>query len=478
MKIPKLKKVLPLVNGLFAHIDYQFWDFEPLELDMIFLSKVAMRSEAPLISMVRMTSEELPESIRLTDSQLTVLGQLLLKMFKPKWDRLMELPFMEYNILYNYLDIYEEVLRDETSQSTDRTSNNASSNFISSLSESSMGSEANTDNNSSSNMSSTRGDEFSGTFTRNTVSDNVRTDNLVEHNAERENLATTVANNLTNGTITSEHYASQRVDDLTENKASEKSVQSTDSKMNAKSAATLNTDDPQRTDVASSETENSENNNADSIYGFNSESAVPTNEGNTSRTGNLNKVESTTIEQHESSVINKEVSSQQNSQEAIDKNVESKANQGTVSDAGEKTTTTTITNGGHNITSGDKKLAGTKVNEGTQNNSEATMLSDVTLNSDSQESSSEISTNSTIDNTNSSTASIEKLDKQKALSKLEENSVVSGALARAKNTIHKGNLGNIAPQDLIKKEIELWRWNFINEVMDDIKNTITLAIYD
>ncbi len=41
----------------------------------------------------------------------------------------------------------------------------------------------------------------------------------------------------------------------------------------------------------------------------------------------------------------------------------------------------------------------------------------------------------------------------------------------------KGNIGNISTQSLIHQEIELWNWNFIQEVLKDVKSFLTLQIY-
>lgn len=478
-KISKLKEVLPIINGLFAHIDYQFWDFEAIELDVIFMSKYSMRSSAPIIDTVRMINDDTdngiyylsdaPLNCPLTDSQLATLGTLILKMFKPKWDRLKDLNFLEYNLLYTYLDIYNEVLRDEKSTSTGRIMNNATETAIQSNTESSTSTSSSTENTSNSEMESTRDDTFNGTYQRNSVSDNVRTDNLIEHNAARDNEATSISNNLTNGTVTVESYANQRVDDLVENTASQKE----DSQLAAKSKANKVTDDPQRTDRAVNETSESSTENNNSVYGFDSETPSPTDTANGTTGNRGSTVETSIIEEHESANIEKEVGSQQ----LTSNNAASKTNQGTVSDAGEKTTTATVTNTGGNLTALDKSSTSSKVNEGTQSDSEASTLFDVTANTDQQSSSSTINSGSNIDNSNTSESTIDRNDRQNQLSKLEENSTVAGALSRAKETIHKGNLGNIAPQDLIKKEIELWRWNFIQEVFDDVKSFISLAIY-
>lgn len=43
---------------------------------------------------------------------------------------------------------------------------------------------------------------------------------------------------------------------------------------------------------------------------------------------------------------------------------------------------------------------------------------------------------------------------------------------------HLGNIGNLTSQQLINQEIELWRWNFIQQVLNDVKDFLTLPLYD
>ena len=40
-----------------------------------------------------------------------------------------------------------------------------------------------------------------------------------------------------------------------------------------------------------------------------------------------------------------------------------------------------------------------------------------------------------------------------------------------------GNIGNLKTQEMIEAEIRLWRWNILNEMMNDIKDYITLPVY-
>jgi hypothetical protein len=42
---------------------------------------------------------------------------------------------------------------------------------------------------------------------------------------------------------------------------------------------------------------------------------------------------------------------------------------------------------------------------------------------------------------------------------------------------HSGNIGNLTTQQLFKQELELRQWNFINSVLEDVKELLTLPIY-
>ena len=46
-----------------------------------------------------------------------------------------------------------------------------------------------------------------------------------------------------------------------------------------------------------------------------------------------------------------------------------------------------------------------------------------------------------------------------------------------KTGYHRGNIGNISTQKLLLEEIELWRWNFADEILRDARDFLTLPIY-
>jgi len=49
---------------------------------------------------------------------------------------------------------------------------------------------------------------------------------------------------------------------------------------------------------------------------------------------------------------------------------------------------------------------------------------------------------------------------------------------RVRDLTHLGNIGNITTQQLVNEEIKLWRWNFIQEILNDVKDFLTIPVYD
>ena len=59
-----------------------------------------------------------------------------------------------------------------------------------------------------------------------------------------------------------------------------------------------------------------------------------------------------------------------------------------------------------------------------------------------------------------------------------EGNESSSDRTRNREFTHLGNIGNQTTQQLLTEEIELWRWNFIQEVLNDVKDFLTLPVYD
>lgn len=58
-----------------------------------------------------------------------------------------------------------------------------------------------------------------------------------------------------------------------------------------------------------------------------------------------------------------------------------------------------------------------------------------------------------------------------------ENKSKSNTTGKSLNGYHRGNIGNISTQKLIKEEYELWRWNLAKEMVKDVADTLTLPLY-
>lgn len=125
MTRPKIKDCLPLVNGLWHYIDYQFpeiFDIDSSQLDILFLSNWSMRTAAPLLNVLH----DDDDSTMLTSTELENLAGIVNGMYKHKWDKMMAVAEMEYDPIHNYSDhLVEEI---EYGEEIDRTKSSSGSN--------------------------------------------------------------------------------------------------------------------------------------------------------------------------------------------------------------------------------------------------------------------------------------------------------------------------------------------------------------
>ena len=125
MIAPKIKDCLPLVNGIWYYIDYQFpeaFDIDSSQLDIMFMSNWSMRTAAPILKLIH--SDE--DTTMLTPIELLQLASVLKGMFKNKWDKMMNVAIIEYDPIHNYHDhMIEEI---EYGEEVDRTKSGTGSN--------------------------------------------------------------------------------------------------------------------------------------------------------------------------------------------------------------------------------------------------------------------------------------------------------------------------------------------------------------
>lgn len=153
-EIPKVMDIFPVTNGIFSKIVYEFGDMSNAQIDTLFITDFGLKRVAPLVVTI------LGQDSELSSEKLTVLGDMMLKYYKNKWDRAKAVLAADYDPLHNYLDEYQEH-RDEVKDednlrtrnlSTSDTSTNSSSNTrTDNLSESRSGSDNSTTTESGAN---------------------------------------------------------------------------------------------------------------------------------------------------------------------------------------------------------------------------------------------------------------------------------------------------------------------------------------
>lgn len=119
-KFPQVREIFPLINGLFAHCDYDFEIVDKQELDRLFFTNYGLRSVAPLVT-------TLVVNPKATDADLTVLGHTLTALCCYKWNKLKDLYITDYDPLHNYLDELVETVEDNGSKNTKLTTSDSSS---------------------------------------------------------------------------------------------------------------------------------------------------------------------------------------------------------------------------------------------------------------------------------------------------------------------------------------------------------------
>lgn len=124
MKMKKIKDCLPLVNGIWSKIDYQFpdiFEIDSSQLDVMFLSNWSMRTVAPIINVIHTSTD----SDMLTQEELITLAGIINAMFKHKWDKMMAVAEMEYDPIHNFSDhLVEEI---EYGEEVDKTKSSTGS---------------------------------------------------------------------------------------------------------------------------------------------------------------------------------------------------------------------------------------------------------------------------------------------------------------------------------------------------------------
>ena len=434
-KAQKIKQILPLTNGLFTKMTFTFPEgITKSNLDLLFLSNYGMRNPSPVVEIIQSEYGEV-----LSSSELTTLAQSIEQMYSDRWTKLGSIYDIEYDPIHNYLDEWEdesdETLDSDKSESVSGTQTYGKTQTetiirTDNLSERTVGEEDST---------TTRTDDLTKTETRNLANDETRTDNLEEEITYGK--TDTRTDNL------SEEVTYGRTDTRTDNLTESKTYGKTDTR----------TDNLSETHSDSNSITDSGHVN-DSVYAFNSSTAVPTDvsgTGNTRtetlggtklNTGTQQNVEGgtdgkTNTGTQTSALSGSDEVENTGTQTNVQSGSDSKANTGTRTTERTDTGTVTTADEGTETIVGEKDSTVTKTNTGTRNTSD------------------QISTGGTDGSSKSGTYT--------------EDATKN----RERSGRHFGNIGNLTSQKMILEEINLWKWNYMQEILNDVKEFCTLPVY-
>ena len=167
----------------------------------------------------------------------------------------------------------------------------------------------------------------------------------------------------------------------------------------------------------------------------------------------------------------------------------------TVHDTGTRSNTGTQRNDGTIENTGTQGTQGTKLNTGTQQdagqlsrtlNDKIYGFNSSTSQGENDHITAETTSNTRTDNLTESTSgtrtdnlqeeqSFTRTDNLTTTNNLQE--VTDDDYTRNRNYLRTGNTGNITYQQMLMQEIELWKWNFIEQVLSDVRDFCTLQLY-
>ena len=88
------------------------------------------------------------------------------------------------------------------------------------------------------------------------------------------------------------------------------------------------------------------------------------------------------------------------------------------------------------------------------------------------------SNSSTITNTGTQTNRDVRDEDRSIDSTRNETGSKDSTITHSKDGYHRGNIGNISTQKLLVEEIDLWRWNYIQEILYDARDFLSIAMYN
>lgn len=439
----RIKETIDLTTGLFQHIENPLWEdrYEPFDMDLEFLTSHGEKLISPLV-------KYFVKDGKVDEEGAKHIINLIYRKYKDSWERQYEVLDVTYEILDNYVMIEtEEIDRDtlEKNISDLLRTNSETKTQINDLLEKIDRSEQNTIDRTGSDIE-TAGEERNANTEANTHSD-------VERNESKtDTLSFNNRKDITQGNRDLMNTDSG-------NKSTEINRTETDSETGYREGKI---DEGFESETTTTELGTTTKDDKSSVYGFNSITPTPSEEGEGTQEIDSNKTDTTTSDKNTSSREDVDITNRKTVQgEDVETHSNSvnelETNQGETTKTGSEVTATT--GNGRDVTN--------ETNESTSNES-------TSLNRSGEYSNKDTATSSTTNET----ANTGSVNTDSEITGSEKGTVdTTGELNEVRTLERKGNLGVATTSKILQEHIEFWKFNFLDQVYKDVSEMMTLKIY-
>lgn len=464
----KMKQIIPMVNGIFGHMNYTFRaEVTKANLDIQFLANYGQRNPSPIVEMIQGTY-----NTQLTDAELTTLAGVILEMYKEKWDKLGDIYDIEYDPIHNYLDEWEDSTdEDRTGSSSGTGLENVTYGKQESISM--MRSDATHETRViTEDNTRTRTDDLVKTETRELSNSETRTDNL------QEEVTYGKTDTRTDNLLETNSYGKTdtRTDNLTETDTYGKVDTRTDNLKEEMTYGKTNTrTDNLKHEIKGTETTTPNTTTSTDVYAFNSNTGLSTQD--VSNTG------TTTL-----SFSNRENDDTGTQTDALS-GKDTKDNTGTLRNALSGSDTVAHTGTQQTVAGGSDAVANTGTQQNvaggkdtTKDTGTRTTVNENTGTVTTEDEGTETTVDDKTQNLagdNTYTRSVSNVTGHSGIdsTSITKSGSESLAIDRSRDGKHFGNIGNLTSQKQILEEINLWKWNYVKDILSDVKEFCTLPVY-
>lgn len=464
----KMKEILPLTNGLFGHMNYTFRaEVTKGNLDLQFLANYGQRNPSPIVEMIQGT-----RGSKLTDAELTTLAGVILEMYKEKWDKLGDIYDIEYDPIHNYLDEWEDTTDEDRSGSSSgstltNTTYGQEETVGTMRSDSTHETRVVTEDNTR-----TKTDDLTKTERRNLRNEETRTDNL-EQEVSYGRTDTRTDNLMETDTF---GKTDTRTDNLTEAMTYGKTDTRTDNLTEETTYGKTNTrTDNLKHEIKGTETTTPNTTEGTDVYAFNSSTGLSTQDVHTTGTTTLsftNRENDDTGTQTDA-LSGKDTKKNTGTQASALSGSDSKTNTGTE---------TTVSSGSDTIANTGTQATAASGKDTTKDTGTRTTVNEntgtLTIEDDGTETTVDDKTQN-LAGDSTYTRNINTVTGHSGMDSVSGTSSGNNTLTVDKDRSgrHFGNIGNLTSQKQILEEINLWKWNYVKDILSDVKEFCTLPVY-